>query len=656
MIVEDAILVSAKVSQSFRGQSVRKSKGIVVVGLVGFGMFISGCETSKGPVVVDGPEVARGASEAEDPGDAEALRGAELILRVEELRDQRFRTPPSVVGTRGALPEVAPMAYSPEAIADRQAILRGLFGVKDELSPATSMRQEFAVYDPGTHRITYRAQMGDKGRLDAALVMALVEALESDGSPEPLMAKTWDEALALEAIRRGSGAFVAALHAAGQEGKDSDARALAHRPELAMRLQGMERSLGEGAPSGFADYLEQASRGFALREGLGWTAALYRAGRWSGVEYGRAEGIDHTGYVVRADRWLKGDGLGIWTVPAELEATRLKTGFELTASGYVGPAIIAVWLAQVVDARSARTVYMGWRSDQYKLWERGGEQGGIFEWVSQWDTPHSAHQVAEVIGHAMQKRFAEQASQHVRVIREGVNVAVVVSEGAADGEVLENVATMLARSTVGYMPMEARPLEFVPTELDRYVAAALEATLEEGVWRDPAAGITMDLTALGDWQIQKTDEAGVRWFARHDDGALVQMTTELFDPFAPRFESEAYREGLETAFGQSMGGVPLERFERQESELGPALYFTVQGRVNGAARRLVVWQRLRGEVLVTYSLQSGSSRFAVRAKEAFAALETMRAEGAPALEGSQDMEAEGAGQGDGILEFKVEED
>jgi hypothetical protein len=607
----------------------------------------SGCETSKGPVVGDGTEVTRTTTPevVEEAIDVAALVGA-----VERLRDQRFRVAPAVESTRGALPQSA--AGVSEAVArDRSAIIRGLFGpdAVREIGEL-STRHELATYDRDGHRVVYREGMQHKVGLRAGIVMALVEALEAERATPKQELSTWDELIAAHARQRGSGAFVAALDRLEQDGQSLDARALAMRPELALGLEGIGVWLEEAAPTSFVDFLEQGIRSFALREGLGLTAALYRTGGWSAVDYGLSEGVNQSGHVVRVDRWLAGEAGGQWSLAPEIEQTRRKVGYELSVQGQIGPAMTALWLTQVVDARSARSVYTGWRADQYRLWDKGGKLGGLFEWVSQWDTPHSAHQVAEAMGHVLQRRYPGSVESHVRVIREGLNVAVVISEAPTDGEVLENAARLLANSHVGYVVTDVRPLEFVSTLLDRYVGSTHGALLDESRWQDPAAGITMDLTPFKSWQVQKTDESGVRWFARHPDGALVQMTTELFSPLLPGFDSEGYVEHIGGVFAASVAGK-VEKVERRDDAVGKGLELHVEGTIDGEPRRLVVWQWLRGDVLMTYSLQTTPGRLGARAQEARQAVDSLAAYADPVVSTAPEQ----APEDDGILQFTVED-
>src|SRR5690554_4860256 len=103
-----------------------------------------------------------------------------------------------------------------------------------------------------------------------------------------------------------------------------------------------------------------------------------------------------------------------------------------------------------------------------------------------------------------------------------------------------------------------------------------------------------------------------------------------------------------------MAGAKFEGFERPTSELGPALHFTLEGKVGGDERWLVVWQWMRGDILMTYSLQAAPRAFEERLGEARAALETLRAIADPVLEG-RDPEAGSPPEDDGILEFKVED-
>src|SRR5690554_6831778 len=493
-------------------------------------VLLTGCERGTKRIEPRDQVVKHVQADVQRP-EFEAFAADVLIERVEALRDREFGRRPTFVAesvsrlTVGR-PDVddANSGDIDKAVReDRAAIFTGLMGRasvdKPDLDGALAT---LAQYDAAEGKLTYANGHADRETLRLAIVLALVRGLNAEYFGAVSGAKSWDEALALEASALGDAMFVAAQIALAQADQPIDAGEMARFPEVALRNAAV-RGVFDGV-SGRVDVedakIAQAERGFAAREGYALAAAMYRVNGWSAVEMMKHAPPRSSAYVVRPDRWFSGDDLGTWRWPAELEAGwDVDLWHSAVRSGRVGPAVIAMWLGQTIDPAAARSVYGGWRSDEYRLHDgkriasarRKGRM--VFEWVSQWDTPHSAGQVADAFRLVLERNQAnrEDDARHV-VVQKGVNVAVIVTDaddGAfRDASKLVDRAAVLSGATVRYGQVQGLPFSFQPTRLEAFLVGAATARLEENWFEDPASGVRMDLGVLEkDWSVQKTDES-----------------------------------------------------------------------------------------------------------------------------------------------------
>ncbi len=560
-----------------------------------------------------------------------------LVARVETMRDREFQREPTFVAYAGeSLPaakansEGESSEVSAAVVADREAIYRGLMGkTPGEGAGFAGGLERLARYDVETGSVVYAAEYPDLKMLRLAVVRALVAGLNHEHFGGKTGAATsWDEALALEASLVGDAMFVGAqVLLKKADGEAIAAGDLARFPEAALRAETLRRAF-QGLEGVEGAAKNMGMQGFSLREGYALAAAMYRANGWSAVEVLKYGPPRSSGYVVRPDRWFAGEDLGTWTWPAELEAGWDAENWHASVQrGRIGPAILAMWLGNYVDPAAARTVYAGWRSDAYRLHSgkrvpSARRKGAIvFEWVSQWDTPHSAEQVANAF-RAVLTRSQGQREDDARhmVVQKGVNVAVIVTDSDADGlreeSELVDRAAVLSGAVVRYGQVQGPPFVFQPTRLEAFLVDAAEARLDEFWFDDPASGVRMDLRGLQDrWEVQKTDEASIRWFARPakkgDESALIQFTTELRDVLGYEFGSEGYRARMEEVFGASLGvaggkngGVVAEVLEVDEDRavMGKVVEIRGQGTIDGKPRALWVRQFLSGDVVGTLSL------------------------------------------------------
>ncbi|TXD38988.1 hypothetical protein FRC98_00880 [Lujinxingia vulgaris] len=616
-----------------------KTTGMLVA-LVVAGMW--GCET---------PRSGEGSEEGEKGAEVQEQSGSgeELVLQAAALRDRGFEVPVTIEAAEA----VAGRPALPGAVeAERARISTGLYGDAGalRLEADRSRSRASAVLSEDGLRVQ---QVGEGASSQWAAAVAASRALEEEVFGAMAPAQTVDGWLAREVVLGAGPMFAATLALAQAQQMKVDAALMARRPDLVERVEGVGTLLkGEGNGLGAA----------VTREALALGAALYRARGWAGVEWGRVEGAARSVEVVRPDRWLAGDGVATWQWPEAFEEVQEARGWEEVARGEVGPLLTSVWLEEVLPASEARSIFGAWLADSYRVYEEPGEAGQAFVWLTAWRTPHEAQQVAGALEQALLATLGRDArAGRMRVAVQGLNVALTSYESAQDPQLLDDEIKALAGAAVAFLPEDPAPMTFVPTTYERYVEAAREATLEDSTWIDPAAGWQMSLGAFDAWKVQKSDEVHVRWFATHEDGALVQWTTELVDPLGPTFGEEGYVSQLKAAFASSVVGSSPQVVVSQGEE-GPRVLLSAAGEVDGEATELRLWQWERGEVIVSYSVQEPGSGFGERLGEAQTALETLEVYGEPLVAASREVEVEAGQEGvdhrdeaQGILEFRVEE-
>ncbi|RVU48019.1 hypothetical protein EA187_00875 [Lujinxingia sediminis] len=572
----------------------------------------------------------------------------EVVRQAAALRDRAFEVPVTIeeAETLGA-------ARLPEAVETERARLAvGLYGDAEALrlhGDVSRMRASAEFLEEGV-RVR---QVGQGASSRWAAAVAASRALEKEVFGAMAQAQTVDGWLAREVVLGAGPMFAATLAQAQAQEMKVDAALMARRPDLVERVEGVGPLLrGEGDGLGAA----------VTREALALGAALYRARGWAGVEWGRVEGAVRSVEVVRPDRWLAGDGVATWQWPEMFEEVQKARRWEEVARGEVGPLLTSVWLEEVLPAHEARSIFGAWLADSYRVYEGPGEAGQALVWLTAWRTPHEARQVAGAMERALLARLGSEArSGRMRVAVQGLNVALTSYERAQDPQILDDEVKALAGAAVAFLPEEPAPMSFVPTTYERYVEAAQDATLEGSTWIDPAAGWQMSLAAFEGWTVQKSDEVHVRWFATHEDGSLVQWTTELVDPSGAVFGGEEYVRRLQQAFASSVVGSSPEVVVSAEDE-GPRVLLSAAGEVEGETIELRLWQWERGEVIVSYSVQEPESGFGERLGEAQTVLETLKVHGEALVKASPGAEAEEGSRGgeqsdeaQGILEFRVEE-
>lgn len=631
--------------------------GIVLAMALAVG--VAGCDLFSPAPEEDFPVEQPGATPEEEVrlliGDMEAMRGREFsgevrVEQVAELDPHPSELPESVAGQWTPIGE---LLFGGEQLPDR---------VDD---PGWADR---AVYDADRRRLAFVGDPREDADTALAVAMEVGRALEGEHFSGLSAPQSVDEWLTGRIVERAGPAFMSAVVAVERYGAEFDPQMLAERPELAVYLPGFERRL-EGSPgieepmvvddeAGETEFLEQAVRQYVLRGALSVGSALYRSGGWPAVEWGRTEPPAISEFVVRPKRWFDGEGPTTWEWPEGFEHRLEEQGFEHDDSGRIGPAVTSLWLEGLVGTAAARTIYGGWMGDTYRIYRSDdGDQRALY-WVTNWATPHDAQQIANAseaaLGHYLghddrQRRF--------RVAARGVNVAVAIYEEGRDPDRLDRDVDELTHAQVGFLPHDEAPFEFAPTLYERYVAETERAVLDmdTGEWTDPASGWRAEVGVLDDWGVQRAEEAHVRWFANHPDGTLIQWTTELVDPMATPFGSEAYLEELSERFAASLSAPEDPEVRVTDSAAEKTVELEAMGRVDGRPLVLRMWQWKQGDVLVTFSIQGPEAGFGDRLAEAERILESLDVYG-EAIEKRPVADDGDPADDEGIIEFRVGEE
>lgn len=587
--------------------------------LVVLSVFVSssglGCQTTR-----SGPE------RNDDPAAEEILRekagidiGA-LFDEAQRLRDREYKTRPDVVATTNIDDEKPRDSLSIET----KGVVRGLFGFQQSTFAPESPLDAIARYDTEKNRILVDRNSSEKQPLlRAALIVAMVRGLNAQHFEPIPSGEGLDRRLARFAARQADALFVAAAHLYERHTDESGSglSAIARRPELALELPPFGDLLARGdtdetSPADSTEVLESRMTAFGLREGLSLAAALHRSAGWSGVELLYDIPPDSTADVVRPDRWMAGEDLGAWDWSKYDDASDSPLSSAQASHQTIGPALVSIWIGQAFQPELARTVYSGWRSDSARLQrlgdddDRSSDDAWRFDWLQQWDKPSSARQIAEASRTLLRIAHGEpkEGSRRWKVVRRGLRVGIrIQSESLAardDGE-----ATSLLQLKPEFHPRERLPVAFRPTRTEQFRRRVERATVEEGVWSDPASGLNVDVSPVQTWTFRISRTLPLRWFAKRDDGAIIQLTTELSNPLDPPFNSEPYRKSLRESFSEPLENPEFHGPETSDTPISPTLAFSITGSRAESRWRIDVRQFQHGDVLVTLSLQAPTTEF-----------------------------------------------
>ena len=610
---------------------------VTAVGCVG------ACDSSR--VTKDDPDV---------PGMSAEEAAGEYLTRILDLRERRAEDGLTLVSGE---PGASAGHELPEAVSEEWEILGpALFGATPELSTEHAQWTSKGRFNPANGQVTYAGHPQQDDEAAFSFAMAANEGIEFFAFEALDPAESVDQWISREIIRQAGPVFVASLLSAERGQLNVSPEDLAERPELSANIAVIGERLRITPPEeerAGAEHFDEALRKLVLREAISLGSALYRAGGWSGLEWGRIEPPKSSNYAVRPDRWLGGDGEGQWEWPERFDNHKEEQEWDAIQTGVVGPALLSLWLEAVVDPRAARTIYSGWLTDSYRVYEHGEEDDSVrgFNWVSAWQSPHEAQEIAAAAESALgHYHGVEHRERRFRVAVQGVNVAVVSYTRDHDPELLNQEVQLLTEARFGIVPEEGAPLSFAPTLYERYVTAAEESMLDEEEWVDPVAGWSVNVEPLAGWTVQKSDEAHVRWFAMHSDGTMIQWTTELLNPLEPEFGTEEYLQKIEEVFSESVSAQEPPYIEVVNQPTDSTVEMEVMGLIDGRPLALKLWQWRRGDVLVSFSVQGPEETFGERLSEVGSVLESLTQIG-------EEFQGRKASEGDdGIVEFRIEDE
>lgn len=525
---------------------------------------------------------------------AEAGELGALVTQVENLRDRAFKAKPTIVPV-DVLPDHFSVA-SDSARKDRATLLETLFGFSAAHAERVPWLPRVAAYDPNTKQLSFvRTARKEDVRRD--VVLALVDAIDRENFDSPPAAPTWDGWLAQRTATLSDAAFVWALVEGAPLGLTSDM--LKEMPSLAVRSPDVSRFLELDGAAG-RDTLDRREIGFALREGLAFSAALHRSSGWSGAEFAWIAPPKSTGHLVRPDRWAAGEGLGTWSWPTTLPPA----GFELDHSGGVGPGIFSMWLSDILQPAVARAIFVTWQSDAYRVYRHDG--AWWFEMVTFWRTPDDAQQMAEVLDAGLRQRKDAEFS----VLRNGATVAIVgATKSVSSNDTRLAAASALSAASPTFEVLEKPFVTFVPTVSDVYAANVQASALDLDLrtWRDEAAKLSLDLKPMDAWTIHKADDFVARFIATQGN-ATILMSTELVDPLAPAFESEAFQGRVLDNFKRTLTDAKVEQAARLDQPLPGTIHARMAGQVSGPVK-LAFWMSQNNGVITTFSVKATPAEF-----------------------------------------------
>jgi hypothetical protein len=585
------------------------------------------CETSK--------KAERADAEKEPP--EATLDTASIVQRAESARDRNLTSELTFERVEDAAALQASDDLPGRVSEDRSFLLEVLFGIETAPPDSPPGHSDLAVFDRDSDTIRYMIAESE-AETQRAVFAAVVQAIDSEHFEELEDATTWDGYLARQTAKGSTTAFARVADAVADL-DDVDPSLVARRPELVARIDGVDDIV---APTGEANRgsISALEREFTQRESWTLAAALYRANGWSGVELAGLMPPTRSADVVQPGNWLSGEPSARWTWPEDQARSADR-------EGHVGAAVTAFWLSKTVSSTALRTLFAGWTSDRYRHWNATDARPARFEWLTLWDSPGSASQVTKAFELTLRERFPAEPDAHYVVFQKGLKVGVIISEEPPEQRRAR--AKEILEAKVQFAAREGLPVSFVPTRSDIVAERVAEATLEANTWSDPASGLEMDLSPLNEWKVDRPEGSAVRWFARGEHGALVQLTMEMHDPLGPEFGGAAYRNELRNAFTQTVEDANISGISNVELQFGRTLQATVDGTFEGTPTRIRFWHFKVDDLIFTYSFQAPSEAFGKYIDPASAIIQSTRREAAVR---SEDREGE---RGKGIIEFEVEE-
>jgi hypothetical protein len=556
------------------------------------------------------PDAATSAAQTPDATAAPKLETraidlAALTKQAEALRGRAFQRQPAASPVAKEWLDVPPVAMDAPVARDAQILSEMLFGRREaDLEDVTPARWRLARWDSASQTLLWAQHAPSQAGLERAIVAELVLALgQQAGAPDappPIM--TLDAWVAQRAAAEGPVTFALALRALQAKHPTIDAATLAERPDLASALDVFP---DEGISS---SAIGRRAAHYAAREGFALTCSLYRAGGWSAVDLLARHVPPSTADVALPDRWLRGEGLAQWTWSPAWEEVLKQDGWQPQGQGVVGAFLISSLINGLARPEQTRGIAAVWRADTWRLDTH--DKDGAWTWVSQWDSPTTATQVASIFEAAIKRRVGEREITPWRVRASGLDVHVLWLRGGRLP--LLNMAPRTEGTRPAYPANTALPAQYVPSVVEQLVLGGPTQRLDEaGRWEDPQLGLKMEIGALEGWERQLNKRGPVRWYATLGEG-VTQLSVEVGDPAAPADGGAAHQERVRKLFGQSIQGARFGQMEAVQGPLGvPWLAFSVKGAVQGKALELSIWQGSWRTLTLTLSIQAPAEDSAI---------------------------------------------
>lgn len=529
---------------------------------------------------------------------------APLIKRAEALRGRAFQRPPTSAPRDVEALAIPAPALPAHAQRDAALLSEMLFHQKKpDLDGLQPDRWRFARWDSDSQTLEWAVRAPSQAALERAALAELVRALGAEaGAPQPAPIESLDAWIAQRAAVEGPVTFAMALDALWQNHPQLSAATLAERPDLAAPLKVFpDEPLRSSA-------IGQRAAHYAAREGFALTCALHRAGGWAAVDLLATHAPPSTADVALPDRWLRGEGLAQWRWSPDWEEVLRQDGWQAQGEGTVGAFFIASLLSGLTRPEQARGVAAVWRADRWRLDTR--ERDGAWVWVSQWDSPTTATQIAELLQQALKRRVGQRQYTPWRVKASGLDVQVLWVRG--ERLPLLNMLPKLEGTRATYPASAPMAVQYAPSVIELLVLGGPKQSLsEDGVWVDPLLGLTMQTAPLVNWERQLNRQGPVRWYATLGEG-MVQLSVELGDPTKPADGGPAHQERVRTLFGESVTGATFGPMSREDGPLGVSwLVFSVKGQVQGKALEIYAWQGSWRTLTLTLSIQAPANDSAI---------------------------------------------
>lgn len=522
----------------------------------------------------------------------------ELVKKVEQLRDREFES---------KIPElkiVTRFSKGKELSNELQnefKFLGKIFKLREDFR-ANGLGSQWGSstrYFPLLNRIEYLPSIPKSSKSkthDSNMIMlALSEALDFQHRRLPAP-KSVDAFLAWEIISLSSGAMMLAGNALKEKHK-IEVHRIAKRPDFWFKDEVL------------MSYLQRST---IFRNALVFGASNFRSNGWSGVEYGVMNGPTYTAAIKRADKWLAGEGLGIWNLPS----SKIKGEYKKIQEGRIGPVYLEAWLE---DAQSILSFYL---SDHYRGYHSGDQVA--FEWVSMWETPTVASLVVQVFKARFDKQYDQRKgkleahpktkpsnfeSRVLDIIQNGNMVSVIwadrvggvdgVDGGGEIGEIDQQAMhSQLMKSTLKF-PSEEKPfLTFKPISSDKLLHMK---SVQSGL---DAPGVLLNESILKKWELNKPKH-GIWWYATLGKRAFIQCNVELVG-IETDFASPDFGKHWMKKFETTMVNVTSTEIKKIEWNAKPAWEISLLGKrsTTDEVHRIRARQFKFGEYLITLSLVS----------------------------------------------------